>query len=162
MKESTKEKIKIYIVAIAIPLAVGILSMLLTNDNMSLYEDIVMPPLSPPAPLFGIVWGILYVLMGVSSAMVFIDRKVNASAASKGLSAYCISLFFNLLWSVLFFNLRAFFFSFIWLAALFCLIVRTVIEYKKINRWAAYLQIPYLLWVAFAGYLNIAIAFLNM
>jgi len=161
MKEKTKENIITYAVAIAIPLGVGLLSAFLTRGNMSLYSEINTPPLSPPSWLFPVVWTVLYVLMGVSSALVFNNAPVNPKEAKSGLLTYFVSLFVNFFWSILFFNLRLFPFSFIWLLLLLVLIIKTVVHYKNVSSVAAYLQIPYIVWVTFAGYLNLAIAILN-
>ena len=150
-----------YIIGVAIPLAIGALSALLTRGNMNIYSEIELPPLAPPSILFPIVWTVLYVLMGISSAQIFIDKNINPKDAALGLRYYAVSLFFNFFWSILFFNLRAFLISFIWLAVLLFLIIKTIIHYRKVTPWAAYLQIPYAVWVAFAGYLNFAIFLLN-
>ena len=157
-----KNTLKTYAIAIAIPLAVGILASLLTMNNMMIFNEVKMPPLSPPAIVFPIVWTILYTLMGVSSAMVWLNRDVNYQSAESGLFYYAVSLVFNFLWSIVFFNLRWFLFAFIWLLILLYLIIRTITSYSKVSKTAAYLQIPYALWVAFAGYLNFGIWFLNM
>lgn len=150
-----------YSVAIAIPLAVGIASAALTKDNMDVYSKLNTPPLSPPAILFPIVWTILYILMGVSSAMIYIDRDKNPEAAKRGLIYYGISLALNFSWSIIFFNLQAAFFALLILIALLYCIIRTILEYRRVKPAAAYLQIPYVLWVAFAGYLNAGIWVLN-
>ena len=150
-----------YAIAIAAPLVVGILSALLTRGNMDIYEQVKTPPLSPPSILFPIAWTILYALMGVSSALILRDLAENVREARMGLIVYGISLVFNFFWSIFFFNMRAFLFSFIWLVALLVLIVLTIVRYAKVNKTAAYLQIPYALWVAFAGSLNAGIWYLN-
>ena len=155
------KKIKSYVVSILIPLAVGGLSALLTMNNMNLYSEINTPALSPPAILFPIVWTVLYILMGISAAMIYNSPTLLQSKKEKALFAYALSLFFNFTWSIIFFNLRAFAAAFIWLVVLWILILKTIIEYSKINRVATYLQIPYLIWVSFAGYLNLAIFLLN-
>ena len=87
--------------------------------------------------------------------------KGDAEAADKGLSYYAVSLAFNFAWSIVFFNLRWFLFAFFWLLILLYLIIRTILCYKKVSTVAAYLQIPYVIWVAFAGYLNFGIWWLN-
>ena len=161
MKEKLKDNIITYAVSIAIPLAVGLFSALLTRGNMSLYSEINTPPLSPPSWLFPVAWTILYVLMGVSAALVFNNASNNPIEAKKGIVTYLISLFVNFFWSILFFNLRLFALSFVWLLLLLVLIIKTVLHYKKVSPPAAYLQIPYIIWVTFAGYLNLAIAVLN-
>lgn len=161
MNPSVKQTVKTYIIAILIPLAVGLLSALLTRDSMMIYGDIVRPPLSPPSILFPIVWTILYVLMGVSSAMVWTRRKENPADAWAGLAYYAASLIFNFGWSILFFSFRQYLAAFLWLLVLWYLILKTILHYRKVVPLAAYLQIPYLLWVTFAGYLNLAVWILN-
>ena len=153
-------KFKVYSVSILIPLAVGILSAISTMGNMDIYATINTPPLAPPAILFPIVWTVLYILMGVSAALIFLSNAP-AEEKTKALFTYGVSLFVNFFWSIFFFNMQSFTLSFIWLLLLLGLIIFTVIDYFKINRLAAYLQIPYLIWVIFAGYLNLAIAILN-
>ncbi len=161
MLKRLKEILPTYIIFIALPLTVGVLSALITRESMDIYASLVTPPLAPPSWLFPVVWTILYTLMGVSSAMVYLRRDKNPEAASQGLSFYFISLAVNFAWSIIFFNMRAFLFAFIWLLLLLYLIIRTILSYIKVSPLAAYLQIPYLLWVAFAGYLNFAIFLLN-
>ena len=155
------KKIKPYIITLLIPLAVGGLSAFLTKANMSLYRDVVTPPLSPPSFLFPLVWTILYILMGVSSLMIYKARSVSIKQRASALSTYASSLIINFAWSIIFFNFRAFFLAFVWLVLLFYLIIRTILEYKEIEKRAAYLQIPYAVWVAFAGYLSFSIWLLN-
>jgi tryptophan-rich sensory protein len=153
-------KFKVYTVSILISLAVGILSALATMGNMDIYATVNPPLLAPPAILFPIVWTILYALMGVSSAMIYLS-SVPISDKSKALFTYAVSLFVNFFWSIFFFNMQAFLLSFVWLILLLALILLTILDYFKINRLAAILQIPYLIWVSFAGYLNLAIVILN-
>jgi tryptophan-rich sensory protein len=158
-------KIKPYIlpysIAIAIPLTVGIVAAAITRNNMDVYDMLKTPPLSPPSILLPIVWTVLYVLMGISSAMIYIDREKNPDAAKKGLIWYGVSLVLNFSWSIIFFNLQAAFFALLVLLVLLYTIIRTILEYRKVNPRAAYLQIPYAIWVAFAGYLNAGIWLLN-
>lgn len=155
-----KEKIKIYVIAILIPLALGGLSALLTMGNMDLYSEIVKPSFAPPAILFPIAWSVLYVLMGISSGIICSSPALNIKKQSAMLS-YGASLFFNFFWSIIFFNLRQFLFAFIWLLAMLFFIIRTIMKYHRIKPIAAYLQIPYALWVTFAGILNLQIWLLN-
>ena len=160
MKKSTKRNIIKYAVCIAVPLAAGALSALLTAGNTDIYKEIKIPPLSPPSILFPVAWTVLYILMGISCGMIWDMRKTDKNA-EKGLYYYSASLVFNFVWSIIFFNLRMFLPAFIWLLLLLYLIVRTVISYSKVNKTAAYLQIPYIIWVTFAGYLNLGIYILN-
>ena len=150
-----------YAVAIAIPMTVGILSAALTRENMDVYEKLNTPPLSPPGILFPIVWTILYILMGVSSGMVYLEVSPDISVAKKAFTYYGVSLILNFSWSIIFFNLQASLLALAVLIALLYCIIKTIIEYRKIKPLAAYLQIPYAIWVAFAGYLNAGIWLLN-
>ena len=130
-------------------------------ESMSLYDEVIQPPLAPPAILFPIVWTALYVLMGISAAMIYSSEMTPKSERTAALMPYGASLFVNFFWPILFFNLKAFLPAFIWLVLLEFLVVMTMISYRRIDPKAAYLQIPYALWVAFAGYLNLAIYLLN-
>ena len=155
-----KEKIKSYAFFILTALAVGGLSAFFTRNNMDINNDVLMPPLSPPAILFPIVWTILFILMGISAAMIYNSNAPN-NQKSSALLIYALSLAVNFSWNIVFFNLRAFGFAFFWLLFLLFLIVVTIIKYYQINKIAAYLQIPYAIWVTFAGYLTAGIWWLN-
>lgn len=154
-------KIKPYVISVAIALAVGGLSALLTSGSMGLYSQIIQPPLAPPPFLFPVVWTVLYILMGISSAMIYNERQSQPKEVSRALIVYAINLFLNFFWSIIFFNMRAFLFSFIWLVMLWITILIMIIQFYRIKPIAGILQIPYLLWVTFAGYLNLAIFILN-
>ena len=156
-----KDNLASYVIAIAIPLGVGLLAAYLTMENMNIYSEINTPPLSPPALLFPIVWTVLYILMGVSSAMVYNRREAEPIFTRRGLGYYAMSLIANFAWSIIFFNVRAFGIAFLWLVLLLYLIIRTILCYFKVSKVAAFLQIPYAVWVAFAGYLNLGIIILN-
>ena len=161
MKKKIKPYILPYSLAIAIPLSVGVLSALLTKDNMKIYGEIITPPLSPPGWLFPIVWTALYALMGIGSCMIYLKRKSAPSIVRTGLTYYAMSLVANFGWSIIFFNMRLFRIAFLWLLLLLYLIIRTALSYFKVAKVASYLQIPYIAWVVFAGYLNLAIYILN-
>ncbi|MBQ1982942.1 MAG: tryptophan-rich sensory protein [Clostridia bacterium] len=155
-----RRNMKSYIIGILIPLAVGLLSAYLTRDSMDLYESIVRPALAPPGIVFPIVWTILYTLMGIGSAMIY-NIDAPEQDKSRALTLYGLQLVVNFFWSILFFNQRAFLTSFVWLLLLWALIVAMILSFRKINKIAAWLQVPYLLWVTFAGYLNLMIYLLN-
>jgi tryptophan-rich sensory protein len=93
--------------------------------------------------------------------MIYEEKDRKPDEVRNALAVYGISLFFNFFWSIIFFNMQAYLFAFVWLVALWVLILLTIIKYYRIKPIAAYLQIPYLLWVTFAGYLNFAIYILN-
>ena len=140
--------------------AVGALSGWLTREGAAQYEQTsVQPPLSPPGIVFPIVWGILFALMGISAARV--DTSPASPARTRGLAAFLVQLAFNFFWSILFFNLQAFGFALVWLLILWGLILWMIVCFHKVDTPAAWLQIPYLLWVTFAAYLNYGVWMLN-
>ncbi|MCI8332422.1 MAG: tryptophan-rich sensory protein [Clostridiales bacterium] len=147
-----------YLVSLAIALGAGTLSGWLIKDHLWMYQDLQKPPLAPPSRLFGVVWPILYILMGISAAMIYTADK---NKGENALTVYGTQLFFNFFWGILFFNLNAYLFSFIWLVLLIWLVAYMLTEFYKIKPLAAYLQIPYFLWLLFAGYLNLSVYLLN-
>jgi tryptophan-rich sensory protein len=152
------KNLKSLIVCILIPLGVGALAAMLTGNNMNFYQDLVQPPLSPPGWIFPIVWTILYILMGISSWLIYISDSFYRKSA---LTVYAVQLAVNFFWSIIFFNLQMFLFAFIWLLLLLALIIVTIAAFSRINKTAALLLVPYLLWVCFAGYLNFGVYLLN-
>lgn len=154
------------IIAILIPLLVGGLSAFLTKDAMVMFDAIKKPPLSPPGIVFPIVWSILYVLMGVARYSLYnLDEQKLSEEQIKfrnyTLVVYDIQLFFNFFWSIIFFKFSMYKFAFLWLIILWVLVFIFIKNALKLNKISAYLMIPYLLWITFAGYLNVAIAILN-
>ena len=148
------------LICVAIPLAVGGLAALLSREGMNVFASLEKPPLSPPGWLFPVVWTILYVLMGIASYLVFTsgaDRKTVGAA----LRVYGFQLAVNFLWPIFFFNFGWYLFSFVRLLLLLLLILVTFARFWKISVPAACLLIPYLIWVVFAGYLNLGVALLN-
>ena len=117
------------------------------------------PPLSPPAIVFPIVWAILYALMGFGAARIYLSEP--SEARSSSLHLYLIQLAVNFFWSIIFFNLQSFGGALIWLIALWALILWMILSFRKVDPLAAWLQIPYLIWVTFAGYLNAGVWLLN-
>ena len=150
-----KINIKELIIAILIPVALGFIFSLFTNSG-TVYKEFTKPALSPPGYIFPIVWTILYILMGISSYLVYQKTK-----DIKSLKIYFIQLAVNLLWTVIFFNLRLYLVAFIWLILLITLVALMIKEFYYIDKKAAYLQIPYLIWIIFASYLNFFIFILN-
>lgn len=155
------KKIRTFVISVIIALAVGGISALITMNNMDLYSRIERPALAPPPWLFPIVWTILYVLMGIGAALVYSKREINPEETRNSLLIYTVNLALNFFWSIIFFNMEAYLFAFIWLVLLWLVIIAMIVSFRKVSPVAAYLQIPYLIWVTFAGYLNLAIYILN-
>lgn len=151
-------KLKPLLINILIPLAVGGLSAYLTMDSMEIYQGLRQPPLSPPSWLFPIVWAILFLLMGIAAYLVWMRDSTGRNGA---LVLYALQLAFNFGWTLIFFNAQNYGLAFFWLIALWVLILLTTIRFFKENRAAGWLMIPYLLWAAFAGYLNAGVWLLN-
>ncbi len=151
-------KIKPYVYSIALALGVGALASFLTQNSMAAYESVPKSALTPPSVAFPIVWSVLFLLMGISAAMVW---KTDSPMKKQALTVYGIQLAVNFFWSILFFNLQAYLFAFLWLILLWCLILAMIVLFYRINKAAGLLQIPYLLWVSFAGYLNCVIWIMN-
>ncbi len=151
---------KLLAICIAIPLAVGGLSALISRNAMDTFKELNQPPLSPPAWLFPVVWTVLYVVMGISLYLVLTSKSGN-TVVGQSVTLFGMQLFFNFFWSIFFFNLKLYFFSFGWLIVLWALIFAMAVSFYRASKTAAFINIPYLVWVAFAGYLNIGIAILN-
>ena len=154
------KKTKQFLICIAVPLLVGGLSALITRTGVDTFETINKPSLSPPGWLFPVVWTILFILMGIASYLVLVSEKPQGEI-NRALTVYGIQLIFNFFWSIFFFNFSLYLFSFIWLVLLWLLIFTAAILFYRISKSAGYLMIPYLMWVAFAGYLNFQIYLLN-
>ena len=153
------KKWKSRIISWVIPLAVGGLATLLSGGT-KLYQTINQPPLSPPGWLFPIVWTILYVLMGEAAWRVF-TSGAEKEQIKKALIAYGVQLFFNFLWPLFFFGGQMYLTAFIVLIGLWIALLITAKAFSKIDETAGDLLLPYLLWVTFAGYLNLGVFLLN-
>lgn len=145
------------IISILIPIAVGTLSALFSG-GMSEYSVINKPSLSPPGFIFPIVWTILYILMGVSSYIIYESENPDKY---KALKVYVLQLVFNFFWSIIFFGFSQYLFAFLWLISLIVIIAVMIYKFYRISPLSAYLQIPYLLWCLFAAYLNFMVYILN-
>ena len=143
---------------IAIPLLIGGLSALITMGNMQLFDSINKPPLAPPKWLFPVAWTILYIMMGIASYFLY---KADSEEGREALVLYGIQLFFNFWWSIIFFNLKAYWFAAIWLFTMWIIILILLIKSKKIDVRSFWLLLPYFIWTTFAFYLNFGIAVLN-
>jgi len=155
-----KEKWKLLVLSLIVPLAVGGLSAWLSGGGMEMFSEINQPPLSPPGWLFPVVWTILYLLMGLASWFVLTTDRPQEQI-SKAMRVYVLQLLVNFFWSLIFFGLGEYLFAFLWLLLLWVLIIMTMVQFYKIRQLAGELLLPYFLWVTFAGYLNFAVWLLN-
>ena len=154
------KRCRTFIVCLAVPLLVGGLSAFLTRGGTEQFSMLNKPPLTPPAWLFPVVWIILYILMGIASYLVLVSGEPD-KIVRMALAVYALQLGFNFLWPVLFFNLGWYLFAFFWLLFLEFLILLAAFLFFSICPAAGRLMIPYVAWVAFAGYLNLAVWYLN-
>ena len=147
------------LICLGIPLAVGGLSALLAG-GMGDYKTMIQPPLSPPGWLFPVVWTILYLLMGYASYCVLI-ADAPEKRKKKALLFYGGQLLLNFLWSPVFFGLHWYLAAFFLLVGMWALIYITMKKFAPIDELASDLLLPYILWVTFAGYLNLGVYLLN-
>ena len=150
------DKIKIYIKSILIPVIVGGIVGLITSSAID-YNNLKKPFLSPPSAVFPIVWTVLYILMGVSYGIL----KSNNLTDQETDRIYYAQLIVNALWSIFFFLFKWRLFAFIWIILLAVLVILMIVKFYRKNNVAGLLQIPYILWILFASYLNISTYFFN-
>ena len=141
---------------IILPIALGGLVGLIISQFMD-YNTLQKPPLSPPGFIFGIVWSILYLLMGIAYGILVYKGKSDAEVSK----IYLTQLIVNLIWPILFFVFKLRLFSSIWIIILLILVISMVIKFYKKDKIIGYSQIPYLLWIMLATYLNIGVHILN-
>ena len=151
-------KCRSFLYSSAITFIFAILGGIVTYIGMPRFQNTVQPPLSPPAYLFPIVWTLQFLLMSVSAAIIY---DSDDEISPKALFLYMIQLTLNFWWCVLFFGFRLYFFSFIWLLLLLLTVFVMTVLFYRVNKLAGILQIPYILWLMFAAYLNFGIWFLN-
>ena len=151
---------KVYTLWIGLAEAAGLLSGLLSRVGMENFsQTVIQPPLSPPGWLFPVVWTILYGLMGISAARIWLSPP--SDNRSRGLNRFLAQLIVNFFWSPIFFNTGAYGFALLWLLLLWVLVVLMIRSFRKADKTAAQLQIPYLIWLTFAAYLNWGVWQLN-
>lgn len=148
------------LLCLAIPLVVGAAAALLTGGGMGEYGIMNRPPLSPPGWLFPVVWTILYLLMGYASYRV-LSADTSPAKISRALTLYGAQLAINFLWPLVFFGLNWYLAAFVVLIVLWVLIYLTMRAFSEIDELAGNLLLPYILWVTFAGYLNLGVYLLN-
>ena len=154
-------KIAKLIFSLVLPIAIGGFSSYLVRNEMDTlwFTTLAKPSFNPPSYLFGPVWIILYILMGISMFLIWNTPKTELR--QKALTVFGIQLFFNFWWSILFFSIHTILVSVVDILLMWFLIIYMITLFKKIKPVAAYLQIPYLFWVTFATILNISIWYLN-
>ena len=147
---------KSYLFWIALSEGVGALAGFLTREGIRQFSaTAIQPPLSPPSWVFPIVWSILYALMGIGAARIWLTPE------KRGINLFLTQLIMNFFWPLLFFNTKAYGFAVLWLVGLWLLVLAMMLAFRKSDRLAAWLQIPYLLWLTFALYLNVGVWYLN-
>ena len=151
-------KYKPYIISLLLTFAVAVLGGIVTYKGRENYMQLIQPPLSPPEWLFPVVWSVLFILMAVGAARVYIK---GGDVISKEIIIYAVQLIFNFLWCVFFFGIGAYLFAFVWLLALIGLVFAMTVLFYRVDKPSGLMQIPYLLWLCFAAYLNIAVYLLN-
>ncbi len=155
-----KKQVWQYVGWILLSEAVGLLAGWLIRDSVSIYsQQIIKPPFSPAAAAFPIVWTILYALMGIGAARVSLSGK--SAVRNRSLNIFVAQLVVNFFWSLFFFNIQAFGFSYLWLLLLIVLVAWMTYLFWRADSLAGILQLPYLLWVIFASYLNLGVWLLN-
>ena len=140
--------------------AVGVLSGILSREGIRWFNEFAQqPPLSPPAVVFPIVWGILYALMGIGAARIWMTPE--SPERSRALNLFVIQLILNFFWSLIFFNAQAYGVAAVWLVLLWVTVLLMILQFQKVDMTAAWLQVPYLIWLTFAAYLAFGVWLLN-
>ncbi|MFA4999610.1 MAG: TspO/MBR family protein [Parcubacteria group bacterium] len=149
------------IVTIVISELAGIIGSIFTTPSIaSWYADLVKPELAPPNWIFAPVWTTLFALMGIAAFLIW-KKGLNHRNVKIALGIFISQLVLNMLWSIIFFGLHSPIGAFIEIIFLWLAIIITIVSFAKISRTAAWLLVPYILWVSFAGYLNFMIWVLN-
>lgn len=155
-----KINVKKLILCLLIPLMVGGATALLSMEGMRAFEELKKPALTPPGWVFPVAWTALYLMMGYASYLVLESRRPKEDIEG-ALTVYACQLTVNFFWPILFFRLGLYLFAFFWLVALWLMVIATLAYFRKLQKTAGALMIPYLLWVTFAGYLNFGVYLLN-
>lgn len=155
MKKHNIADILIFIISAEL---IGALSALLSGGFSDFYTRYEEPPLLPPGWLFPVVWVILYAAMGFSAYLIY---SSDSNEKKTALTLYWVQLAVNFSWSIVFFRFEALWAAFAVIILLLLLIAAMIASFRKINRASAYINIPYMIWVIFASYLNLATAIIN-
>jgi tryptophan-rich sensory protein len=161
-KARKRKKIINIIVWVIICLAVSILGGLFSKDSLyDWYNELEKPEFTPPDWAFGVVWPVLYILMGISASIVW-QQGIHRKEVKTAVIIFFVQLFLNLLWTPIFFGLHLIGLALVEITFLWCAIFLTIVAFWKVKRLAALLLIPYILWVTFAVVLNASLFKLNV
>lgn len=155
-----KINLKKLLICILIPLIAGGLSTLIVGSDIKIYGTVIQPPLAPPSWLFPLMWTVLYILMGIS---LYLVRSSNADdySVKAATNVFAVQLFLNFIWSPVFFKMKLFLAAFFILIAMLVTVIVMTVRFYKISKPAGLLQIPYIIWLIIAGYLNMGVYLLN-
>jgi tryptophan-rich sensory protein len=157
----TKARIILLVFSVGICYAAAAIGSYFTGLSVNTwYQALAKPAIAPPGWFIGAVWTVLYLLMGISLFLV-LEEDLNLPPVRLGISLFAAQLSLNVFWSILFFGLRSPFLALIGIILLWISVVATLAGFLKVSRPAAYLLVPYLLWVTFAAGLNAWIVLLN-
>ena len=152
------KKYKALAISLLISLGTGAVAGLIVKDAAAKYNMMIKPALAPPAIVFPIVWTLLYILMGVAAYLIYMSGK---NGKDDALKLYAEQLIFNFIWPIIFFRTGWILFAFIWILALWLLVALCTLNFSRIDKRAAWLFVPYLVWTTFAVYLTLATYLLN-
>ncbi len=148
------------IINILIPNLIGIISSSLSSDSMSQYNRLKLPKVHPPGWVFGIVWVAIYIMIGIASHLIW-NSVINPSSLLIAYAIYGTNLFFNFMWSLIFFRYMKRGIALLWIIMLDIIVIYNLVVFYEINSLAGMLFIPYILWALFATWLNYSVWRLN-
>lgn len=148
-----------FITSLGITIGAGLLAGFLSGNQSDVYQNLIKPPLSPDSVLFPVVWGMLYILMGL--ALYFVRSTPCTVLRNKAINKFALQMFFNFCWPIAFFVFRLYCFSAVWLAVLLLLIAFTLYDFYRVRPICGIILIPYFIWCVYALYLNIGVCILN-
>ncbi|WP_311407254.1 TspO/MBR family protein [Liquorilactobacillus uvarum] len=157
-KYSNLVKLALFIIVVEL---IGSLSAFFAGDIKKIYNNLRLPPLSPPDFVFGIVWPLLYLLIGISGFMLLRSSLGKKSDKLSAFILYSIQLIVNFIWSIVFFNLNRYWLGLLLIIILDLLVLACIIQFFKISKIASILFYPYFAWILFATYLTLGVAVLN-
>lgn len=148
------------VVSLAVPLLAGFGSSVFTVNSISTwYATLNKPWFSPPNVVFAPVWTILYILMGL--ALFLIWRSPRNRTRDIGIALFAAQLAINVIWTLAFFGLQNTLYGLLTIIPLWILIAATIYQFYKVEKWASYLLVPYIVWVSIATALNASVFLLN-